>query len=258
MPLLRAGPAGARGDDVVNDLKGKQIQMEQTQNAQLDPRVAPTEVKIALGGDLFALVDAEDLEKVLPYAWRAAGKMRQKYAKAEIRIGDRRCRVSMHRIILPVDDPNFVIDHINGNGLDNRRSNLRIATKSQNAMNSVGRSDRRADYKGMTMIRKSLWQAQITVGKNVTHLGNWHTQECAALSYNRSIEKYHGEFGKPNVIPMTRQEVINAEILAAYNSEHHLSLRRAIKKLKTHLDVKAHEIVQAIADTGIDTSAKKL
>ena len=76
-------------------------------------------------GDV-ALIDTEDIEIVSKYQWKIVG------GYARTKIDDK--TISMHRLITKAEE-GFVVDHINHNGLDNRKSNLRICTQSNNAMN---------------------------------------------------------------------------------------------------------------------------
>lgn len=131
----------------------------------------PKHAEFYLGQDCFVICDWEDYELVRGYLWKAttlqSGGTRYAQAWQYSREGARK-RVSMHRLILNADSDS-VIDHINGNGLDNRRSNLRIATRQQNSFNQRGTSTK-SPYKG-TFFEKSsgLWRASICVnGKKIS------------------------------------------------------------------------------------------
>lgn len=96
--------------------------------------------------------------------------------------------------------PDKWIDHIDGNGLNNRLSNLRLATPLQNSRNQ--RKQKRATtslYKGVTLV-KSRWRAYIHSGDKVVHLGYHPTQEQAALAYNAKALELYGEFARLNII----------------------------------------------------------
>lgn len=104
-----------------------------------------------------------------------------------------------------------MVDHIDGNGLNNLRSNLRFATMSQNIANSKVRKDNTTGYKGVSWFvgskhpngvwkSKPSWTARIGInGKRIT-VGYFATKEEAARAYNKAAIKYHGEFAKLNII----------------------------------------------------------
>lgn len=107
-------------------------------------------------------------------------------------------RVIMERVIAPMTlQKGQVVDHINGNGLDNRRDNLRIATPSQNAMNSKRHKDNRTGYKGVTYFRRDRnYRATIYINGKVTHIGYFDTAEEAHEAYNARAKQEYGEFAK--------------------------------------------------------------
>ena len=89
----------------------------------------------------------------------------------------------------PPDD----IDHINGDKYDNRLSNLRLATRSQNGCNNPLRSNNTSGYKGVSA-RRNGWLAQIKYEKQHIYLGDYPTKEEAYAAYCKAAEKYHKEF----------------------------------------------------------------
>lgn len=111
--------------------------------------------------------------------------------------------VYMHRVILSriLERellPNEIADHINGNPLDNRRSNIRLATRSQNNMNKRKGSRNVSGFKGVSLHKETQkWVAKI--GKNGTykHLGLFNTPEEAFEAYCNAGAEHHGEFFNP-------------------------------------------------------------
>ena len=122
------------------------------------------------------------------------------YARARTRIGGRQSKkVLMHRLIMNAQATEDV-DHRDGNGLNNRRKNLRPATVSQNLGNMRRlRSDCSSGFKGVTYIRKlGKWQARIQFQGKRTVLGCFATKELAAQAYDEAAKRIFGEFAAPN------------------------------------------------------------
>lgn len=141
---------------------------------------------LAIGGAKFAKVDDEDYEKLSTVAWFAHVRGNTVYA-APVRSG-----VPMHHFVIGTKPP-ILIDHVNGDGLDNQKHNLRQCTKAQNAANSRKRRGTSSKYKGVTQ-RKYGWQARL----GQENLGRFKVQEDAALAYNKAATQKYGEYAKVN------------------------------------------------------------
>jgi hypothetical protein len=104
-----------------------------------------TAVTISLSKGRIALIDLEDEPLVRQFSWHARmNEYGHWYAYRDTKIGGKRKRISMHRFIMGVTDPKIPVDHKNGDGLDNRRSeNLRICTNTQNIRNSRAHIDKK-------------------------------------------------------------------------------------------------------------------
>ena len=90
-------------------------------------------------------------------------------------------------------------DHIDHNGLDNQRENLRICTVAENQRNRKADSDNASGFKGVCFSRKRhKWYAQITVDRKNMHLGSFDSPEEAARFYDLAALAYHGEFARTN------------------------------------------------------------
>lgn len=122
------------------------------------------------------------------------------YAVRGIRIGLKVKTTLMHRVILSRMLSRELLrseqcDHINGNTLDNRRSNLRLATKFENMHNSRKHKNNTSEYKGVSWHKPSnKWKAQITVNRKSIYLGLFDTPEEAHQVYCDAADYYHGEF----------------------------------------------------------------
>jgi hypothetical protein len=164
--------------------------------------------KIPLTQGRFALIDPADFPRLNRYKWRLC-RTRGKnvlYAERSIRLPNGRySRILMHREVLSLSKgelikapAGYVIDHINGNGLDNRRANLRLATVAQNAWNSRKRNSR-SGYKGVWFAAdKGLWRAAIVYHGRRIHLGYFKDKIAAAKAYDAAARKYYREYAKPN------------------------------------------------------------
>lgn len=147
---------------------------------------------------LVALVDDEDAERVVTMKWRVfLGNLGHLYAA-----GSR--NTLMHRFIL--DAPKGMqVDHINGDGLDNRRSNIRLATISQNLANQPSRlvwagRPTNSVFKGVTRLegRVRPWRATISVNRKQHFLGYYALAEEAARAYDAAAAHHYGEFAQLN------------------------------------------------------------
>jgi hypothetical protein len=93
----------------------------------------------------------------------------------------------------------LLVDHINGNGLDNRRANLRLATSAQNNYNRRITSRRTSKYKGVDYhASKRAYRARITVDKKKIFLGHFPDESSAARAYDVAAKKHHKEFAALN------------------------------------------------------------
>lgn len=153
---------------------------------------------IKLDKGFSAIIDSQDFELVSAYKWYARkGKNGNHYATSTIHKD-----LHMHRLILGLTDPNKKVDHINHNGLDNRRSNIRIATHIQNNCNKRAYPNKTSKFKGVYWNKeKCKWTVQITKpGCKATHVGNFKLESEAALAYNKKAKEFHGEFACLNEV----------------------------------------------------------
>ena len=107
----------------------------------------------------------------------------------------------MHWVVIGKPKKGFVTDHINGDGLDNRRGNLRICTQVENRSNSTRNKNNTSGYKGVMWRKKARkWVVKICVNYRLIHLGYFDDIKEAAKAYNDAAIKYHKKFARLNVI----------------------------------------------------------
>lgn len=139
-------------------------------------------------------IDEGDLHLLEEYAWYIINK------KGSIYITSRHNRrtVYLARIIMG-DDINYLVDHINGDTLDNRRENLRYCDKRTNAQNSRSRKGSTSKYKGVSWDRfREKWRAMIKFEGRQIFIGRFDCETEAAKCYNHYAIKYFGEFARLN------------------------------------------------------------
>ena len=156
--------------------------------------------KIPLSEGKFTIVDPPDFYRLNAFDWLCSGRDDNLYAARVIRTQSGRLNtILMHREILPAP-PGLLVDHRNTDSLDNRRSNLRLATPSQNSCNSRrDKSNTYSRYRGVSFSkRKGKWFATIRVNGKRLWLGYFDNELDAARAYDEAAKKYHGEFARLN------------------------------------------------------------
>lgn len=172
---------------------------------------------IPLSQGKFAMVDDEDFEELMQFRWfaerqsRATGGDRW-YARRTVRNPERTCRgtVSMHAVVFGAP----YADHADGDGLNNQRSNLRPASRSQNAANTLAKGQ--SGFKGVHWNKGiGRWQAQITIGKKHRHLGYFGGREDAALAYDAAARELYGAYAVINFPLSGERSALTGELVAA-------------------------------------------
>jgi hypothetical protein len=149
---------------------------------------------ITLTKDKVAIVDESDYARISIYNWVAKKHGRTFYATRGKLIDGKRVELKMHRLILnlPPEDGR-IPDHINGNGLDNRKQNLRISSSVLNQYNTRRRIDNTSGFKGVQFHKPtSKWTAKIKINKVRHHLGYYTSAEEAARAYDRAAISLRG------------------------------------------------------------------
>jgi uncharacterized protein YueI len=147
------------------------------------------------------LIDDDDYEYLNQFNWHCqvigdlAYAARSKYNK----ITKKCTNIYAHTAILGAQK--YHIDHIDGNGLNNQKSNLRAATPQQNSWNAKKSTSANCSskYKGVSWHSKNKkWISQIMLDNKSIYLGSFDNEIIAALSYNDAAKKFYGEFARPN------------------------------------------------------------
>lgn len=139
-----------------------------------------------------ALFDEGDYETIAPYRWCASTTSTSTTFYAKARVTHPKVASHMHRVILCF--PLLNVDHINQNGLDNRRCNLRLVTHQQNCLNIRMRANKTSQYRGVSKNRHNTWTVQFRNNIRRVNGGSYKTEVEAALAYDRIVREIRGEF----------------------------------------------------------------
>jgi len=158
--------------------------------------------KISLTQGKIALINDEDFLMVHGFKWHAIECGRTYYAARQgpRQKGKKRKTFLMHRVLMNASK-NQMIDHADGDGLNNQKNNLRFCTFAENMRNSKRRIKNISGYKGVSFYEKiKKWSAKITVNYKLIYLGCYKSKHLAGVVYNIAALKYHGQFAKINKI----------------------------------------------------------
>ena len=147
--------------------------------------------KIPLSNGQFAIVDDEDYELVSRYKWHTMANSNggHQYAATKLR---------MHRLIMDAP-PGYMVDHINGDTLDNRKSNLRLCTNSQNQQNTGSRGGS-SQFKGVSFqVKRGKWIAAFQYDTIRYYCGMWDSEEDAARAVDKKRGEVCGDFASKNL-----------------------------------------------------------
>ena len=152
------------------------------------------------GEGKYALVDDKDFLELSNYQWYLDSNG---YPRTPTRDNPDRKMIMkrIHRMIIKPKSKKEIIDHINGNLLDNRRANLRIVNDQQSSFNRGLEIRNKSGFKGVAWNnQRNKWQAKIEINDKKIYLGFFYDKQEAALAYNEAAQKYFGEFARLNDI----------------------------------------------------------
>lgn len=171
-------------------------------NQKQKVKIMKAELWIPLSNGMFTVIDLVDYEKISGRKWHALHGWRNKtwYAQCNLYDADTKAESScaLHRFLMNAASGEMV-DHKDGDGLNNRRDNLRIATRSQNSQNSTKRKNCSSQFKGVCWYPPTRkWVGQLRVAGKRIYLGYFQNEQAAARAYDAAAIKYFGEFALLN------------------------------------------------------------
>ncbi len=157
--------------------------------------------KIKLTQGKWALVDVEDFDWLSQWKWSARkGKAGVFYAQRGKYInGKHLSNYRMHREILNIIDPRILVDHVNGNGLDNRRKNLRKVSFKENNLSKKTQGNNLLKLKGVSTNYSATpptYFSRLKTNGKVIFLGVFKTPKAAHRAYIKAAKKYHGDYAR--------------------------------------------------------------
>ncbi len=161
---------------------------------------------IPLTNGYYAYVDAADFDWLNQWCWRARNGYASRSEKGK--------QILMHRQIMQTPE-GMIVDHINGNGFDNTRANIRNVTPGENAANARKRAGTTSIYKGVTHgKRKDMWYTQVQCGEMNSRAGPFADEAEAGRAYDRMAVEFFGEVARlnfPEEWPPERRAQVYAE-----------------------------------------------
>lgn len=152
-------------------------------------------INIQLSKGYSAKISDEDFNLISKYKW-CASKLGN---KIYVITGKGKNRIKMHRLIMGINDSSVLVDHKDGDGLNNQRDNLRVCNDSQNNANRTPWQTKHSKYLGVYK-RGEKWIAGSRKDGKLVRVYNIETEVQAAIEYNKLAIIHHGEFAKLNII----------------------------------------------------------
>ena len=162
-----------------------------------------------------AIADAEDFQWLSEFKWHAHERGRSWYAR---RAASKKT-IFMHRAILEhhgYDLTSGEVDHINGDGLDNRKSNLQVISHAENIRKSRVQINNKSGFRGVSWHKGDRrWQVVIEVDNIKNYIGSFRSKIAAALAYDRAAKKCFGKFAKLNLPDIKNNQMQLDQFVAA-------------------------------------------
>lgn len=153
---------------------------------------------IPLSKGFVAEVDDDVFDELMNYKWWVQKTKHRRYAVTDVSRLSSRTFVYMHRVIARATH-DLVVDHVDGDGLNNQRRNLRCCATHDNLANSAKRSDNTSGYKGVYWSKQNKkWMVMHMYKRQRLYLGCFNDPKEAAIAYDRSLEQRCGRFAKTN------------------------------------------------------------
>jgi len=155
---------------------------------------------IPLTRNHFAIVNDADYPSLSIHKWSlTVGPTGKKYAHRRRKKSDgpgSKSLISMHRVIMGVQNQstNIVVDHMNGDGLDNRRENMRLCKPGENSKN-IQSVWGKSGVRGISQTKSGKWRARIRCDLKLIEVGTFDTERDASIAYGFASRVFHGEFG---------------------------------------------------------------
>jgi hypothetical protein len=163
-------------------------------------------VGASMGKPRYAKISPQDAELVLKYNWKTTTSRKGRaehriiYASSSMKLCGKVTRIKMHRLIMNAPE-GMHVDHINGDGLDNRRENLRIVTAQENQFNSRKHLAGHSVFKGVSWSNLAKkWRAYISPNRKQIHLGLFESEIEAAKAYDEKAKELFGPYAKLNLV----------------------------------------------------------
>lgn len=152
-------------------------------------------VQVPISRGYFVTIDREDYERVTQFKWTALPTRWTVYARRNVKgTNGKQHSLYLHRFLMG-DPEGLEVDHKDGNGLDNRKANLRIANKSQQACNTKKQKRNKSGFKGVGWAKRNQkWQAYIGIDRKFIHLGYFNSKEEAAAARKSAAILLHKDF----------------------------------------------------------------